>query len=530
MKIAHNFFLIVFLFSPLIVAQTLLSEDFEQGMDAWTTVDSDGDGNTWLLANYDDEQGNVIISQSWTQGVILSPDNWMISESLDFSNVINPNLFWKVKAQDQAWADENYTVYVSTSSDINALESSEISFNEVIGVSNGEYMNRVLDLSSFVGEPSVFVAFRHHDVTDMFNMNIDEVIVADVVGDNVDISISSSAYMAITSPNSSAQFTFDVTSFGAGQLSDFVFEYIIDGQTTSLSSSYSIELGESSSFSFDLTLGDYSVSVQVLNSVGELISETMNFNLSVVPPVPNFSLTDTYGNQHDLYETIEKGDVVLLDFMASWCEPCLTSTPEINTLWEDYGEGLSGFQTYAITTESTDNNSVMNNLGWGGFYPKFPFSNQGYNLYAHYNTLFGSGGIPLFVLICPDVDNPGFSEVTYSLVGWAAGGQSQNDVDNAILACDPSLDIQLETSGESLMVYPNPSASNVFIQIDIIEAKEVNIEVVNILGDVVHIYSQRHNSGLTHIELPSKKWSSGIYYINVQINNERISRKLEIIK
>jgi thiol-disulfide isomerase/thioredoxin len=499
-------------------------------MDAWTTVDSDGDGNTWLVANYADDQSNVIISQSWTDGVVLTPDNWLISESMDFSNVTNPNLFWKVKAQDQDWADENYTVYVSTSSDISSLEATEISFNEVIGLSNGEYMNRVLDLSSFIGEGSVFVAFRHHNVSDMFNMNIDEIIVADVVGDNVDVSISSSAYNTITSPNSATQFTFDVTSFGAGQLSDFVFQYTIDGQTTSLSSSSSIELGESLPFSFDLTLGDYSVSVQVLNSTGELISETMDFNLSVVPPVPNFSLTDSYGTQHNLYETIEKGDVVLLDFMASWCTPCMTSTPEINSLWEDYGEGLSGFQTYAITTESTDNNSVMNNLGWGGFYPKFPFTDQGYNLYAHYNSLYGEDGIPLFIMICPDVNNPGFSEVTFSLVGWAGGGQSQNDIENALLACDPSLDIQLETSSESLMVYPNPSASDVFVQIDLIEAKEVAIEVVNILGELVHVYSETHTAGLSTIQLPSKNWSNGIYQINMQIDNKWISRPLEIIK
>ena len=530
MKTFSKLFTIILMFIPSISnAQTLLSENFEDGIGAWTTVDSDGDGNTWLVANYADDQSNVIISQSWTAGVVLTPDNWLISESMDFSNVSNPNLFWKVKAQDQLWADENYTVYVSTSSDINTLESSEISFNEVIGVSNGEYMNRVLDLSSFIGEASVFVAFRHHDVTDMFNMNIDEIIVADVVGDNVDVSISSSVYNTITSPNASAQFTFDVTSFGAGDLSDYEFQYTIDGQTSTLNSSSSIGLGESASYNIDLTLGDYTASVQVLNSAGELIGEGV-FNLSVVAPVPNFSLTDSYGGQHDLYETIEKGDVVLLDFMASWCGPCETSTPEINSIWEDYGEGISGFQTYAITTESTDNNSVMNNLGWGGFYPKFPFTDEGYNLYAHYNSLYGEDGIPLFIMICPDVNNPGFSEVTFSLVGWAGGGQSQNDVENALLACNPSLDIQLEATGEFLVIYPNPSASDVFVQIDLIEAKEVAIEVVNILGEVVHFYSEKHTAGLSTIQLPSENWSNGIYQINMQIDNEWISRSLEILK
>ena len=531
MKILPQLFVTILMFIPIMSnAQTLLSENFEDGIDAWTTVDSDGDGVDWLIADYGDGQGQVVISQSWTSGTVLTPDNWLISESMDFSAVTNPNLFWKVKAQDQAWADENYTVYVSTSSNINTLETSEISFNELIGESDGEYMTRVLDLSSLVGEPSVFLAFRHHNVSDMFNMNIDDIIVADVVGDNVDVTLSSSAYNVATSPNAPAQFTFDVTSFGAGDLSDYEFQYTIDGQTSTLNSSSSIGLGESDSYSFDLTFGDYTASVQVLNSAGELISEIIEFNLSVVAPVPNFSLTDSYGGQHDLYETIEKGDVVLLDFMASWCGPCETSTPEINSVWEDYGEGISGFQVFSFTTEPGDNNSIINNLGWGGYYPKFSFTDEGYNLYAHYNTLYGSGGIPLFIMICPDVNNPGFSEVSWSTVGWAGGGQSQNETENALLDCNPSLDIELLSANESVLIYPNPSSSNVFVELDLSDTKDVTVEVLNILGELVYVYSGSHNVGITTLQLPSENWSNGIYQINMQIDNEWISKPLEIIK
>lgn len=528
MKNLLQFSTIILLLSSFITnAQTLLSENFQDGIGAWTTVDSDGDGVNWLIADYGD--GNVAISQSWTGGTILYPDNWLISESMDFSSVSNPNLFWKVKAQDPAWADENYTVYVSTSSDISMLETSEISFNEVVGESGGEYMTRALDLSSLVGEASVFVAFRHHNVSDMFNINIDDIIVADVVGDNVDVTLSSSNYNVATSPNASAQFTFNVTSFGAGDLSDYEFQYTIDGQISTINSSSSIALGESASYSIDLTFGEYTASVQVLNSAGELIGEEL-FNLSVVAPVPNFSLTDSYGGQHDLYETIEKGDVVLLDFMASWCGPCETSTPEINSVWEDYGEGISGFQVFSFTTEPTDNNSIINNLGWGGYYPKFSYTEEGNNLYAHYNSLYGEDGIPLFIMICPDVNNPGFSEVSWSTVGWAGGGQSQNETENALLDCNPSLDIELLSTHESVVIYPNPSSSNVYVELDLSDTKEVTVEVLNLLGEIVYVYSESHTAGISTFQLTSENWSNGIYQINMQIDNEWISRSLEIIK
>ena len=297
------------------VAQTLLSENFEDGIGAWTTDDSDGDGVNWLIADYGDGQGQVVISESWTGGNILYPDNWLISESMDFSSVTNPNLFWKVKAQDQNWADENYTVYVSTSSDINMLETSEISFNEVVGESGGEYMTRVLDLSSLVGEASVFVAFRHHNVSDMFRISIDDIIVSDVVGDNVDVTLSSSNYNVATSPNASAQFTFDVTSSGAGDLSDYEFQYTIDGQTVTINSSSSIALGESASYSIDLTVGEYTASVQVLNSAGELIGEGV-FNLSVITPDLSVITPGLVQAKHQPLKLIQFGKIMVKAFLV----------------------------------------------------------------------------------------------------------------------------------------------------------------------------------------------------------------------
>ena len=62
-----------------------------------------------------------------------------------------------------------------------------------------------------------------------------------------------------------------------------------------------------------------------------------------------------------------KGDAVLIDFFASWCGLMQASTPEVNSVWEDFGEGETG-SSLGMSVEPTDNNSVVNNLGWGGYY------------------------------------------------------------------------------------------------------------------------------------------------------------------
>jgi len=54
---------------------------------------------------------------------------------------------------------------------------------------------------------------------------------------------------------------------------------------------------------------------------------------------PAFTLRDLSGREVSLSDF--RGRVVLLDFWATWCPPCLLSIPHLNTLYESYkGKGL----------------------------------------------------------------------------------------------------------------------------------------------------------------------------------------------
>jgi thiol-disulfide isomerase/thioredoxin len=171
-------------------AQVYFFDDFSSGnLNNWTLVDSDGDGSQWMVRDYNDGvQEEHASSASWNSSSeapvgVLTPDNWMISSAISIpTGVTNVYLSWKVYAQDQSWADENYTVYVATANDVATLSASTVNFNEVIGTSTG-YLNRTLDVSSFAGQ-TIHVGFRHHNVTDQFRMNIDDVAVKQVLNDD----------------------------------------------------------------------------------------------------------------------------------------------------------------------------------------------------------------------------------------------------------------------------------------------------------------------------------------------------------
>lgn len=52
-------------------------------------------------------------------------------------------------------------------------------------------------------------------------------------------------------------------------------------------------------------------------------------------PAPDFTLVDQYGEEHTLSEY--RGKTVFLNFWATWCGPCQSEMPEIQSLYESYG-------------------------------------------------------------------------------------------------------------------------------------------------------------------------------------------------
>ena len=160
-------------------------DGFEDGISAcYRNIDNDGDGYIWYDNlytewQYDPYEGNgCAMSASYINGVgALNPDNFLITPALAIP-AQGAKVSWYVAAQDGGFPAEYYDVMVSNTPD--NLNSFTTIFSETL--ESEEWEARTVNIPSSFNGQTAYVAFRHHDATDMFWMKIDNLSVTAGVG------------------------------------------------------------------------------------------------------------------------------------------------------------------------------------------------------------------------------------------------------------------------------------------------------------------------------------------------------------
>ena len=74
-------------------------------------------------------------------------------------------------------------------------------------------------------------------------------------------------------------------------------------------------------------------------------------------PAPDFTVTDTEGNTHRLYDYLEAGRTVILDFYYTTCVPCQFYSPQVNLAYEKYG--CNNAETFFMAIDYDDTNAEV---------------------------------------------------------------------------------------------------------------------------------------------------------------------------
>ncbi len=120
--------------------------------------------------------------------------------------------------------------------------------------------------------------------------------------------------------------------------------------------------------------------------------------LSNAQVAPDFTATDIHGNEIHLYDILDNGQYVLIDFFFTSCGPCQSVTPKIKNAYEALG--CNGYEVFFMEITPSDNDAASQNWcnNYGIEYPTISKDGGGNNIcYAYGIELF-----PTVVLISPD--------------------------------------------------------------------------------------------------------------------------------
>lgn len=95
------------------------------------------------------------------------------------------------------------------------------------------------------------------------------------------------------------------------------------------------------------------------SNVSEESDETDNVDDAELQDIVDFTLVDQNGVEHTLSKY--KGKIVFLNFWATWCGPCRSEMPDIQELYEEYGENTGDVVFLGVANPKNAENIISQN-------------------------------------------------------------------------------------------------------------------------------------------------------------------------
>jgi hypothetical protein len=188
------------------------------------------------------------------------------------------------------------------------------------------------------------------------------------------------------------------------------------------------------------------------------ISSTALAQLPSGSIAPDFTATDINGEEWNLYDLLDEGNTVILDFSATWCGPCWNYAlgGTLEDMYSTFGpEGTGDLYVFYLESDDSTTDADLNGTGtattgdWVSI-TNFPIIDNASNIFDSYSNTY----YPTIYTVCPDgTPNSTTGEMEYSLV---ESGQAtfEGHVAAAFMDCSNSI-----TGAAPLMAYNGETSS-----------------------------------------------------------------------
>lgn len=213
---------------------------------------------------------------------------------------------------------------------------------------------------------------------------------------------------------------------------------------------------------------------------------------------PDFSCTDVNGEEHHLYESLDEGKIIVLDFFYVDCPPCVETSAELQSIHEDY----QGTNVEVWSVSPFDYNSQIDSFQnlYNLTYLMAGTEGSGQEITELYSDSLDLHYFPTISVIAPN------KEIFWDIWPYTPGGAPEwraviESIGVEFLSVSSADLIPVEFS-----VYPNPATD--ILQIET-RTPAVSIEIYNASGQLIQV----EKVSSSYLSLDIHNYPSGTYLL-----------------
>ena len=206
--------------------------------------------------------------------------------------------------------------------------------------------------------------------------------------------------------------------------------------------------------------------------------------------IGDFTLTDTDGTTHHLFEYLEQNDVVVLKFFFVGCHNCEAFAPFLDDIYEEFGTNGQSVKVLQLEVLDRDDATIDS---WRTQYGTSVPAMGGQMAYSFWSNNIQSilgNSFTQAVILKANNSNPGASEVLYAKAGFTGIGMANemSDLISANLGSGSGMGTGLTEMTESAAKFtlgPVPTYNNVTLRTAGLAEGPWAVEIFNFSGALI---------------------------------------------
>ncbi len=229
--------------------------------------------------------------------------------------------------------------------------------------------------------------------------------------------------------------------------------------------------------------------------------------------IQDFTVTSTEHDTLNLYQALNAGKTVVLDFFFTTCHYCQLYAPIIEQSYLNHGAGSGNILYWGIDYNDTDPEVAAYKSTYGVTNPCISGKDgNGNSVISYFSQYFNLAGYPVYAVICPN--KKVFWDVNYPPVDTGF---------NVYLDSCQVFGVIENVMKNPVTVYPNPSGGKFIIEINNNPLRiDDYIEIYNMTGKkILETTITNRNAEIDLSDSPK-----GIYFLKINHKEKNYSIKL----